>query len=637
MKSYVDHALDIYEGILRDSVTRWPTLGSSFGKDLSYLRRAVKARGFSFFTETLPAFGKWLDLSLDIGYTSLEGFPQGYPKVKGRPKLFGDLFLCVFDEQGVLREDADAEAVLFLRTVSYCYKKIRIQHSPSQLEETLDAFFDIEKRLPSSYPNTWDSDIPKWEGRFGHPLWGYQRQTFKDNPQRDLFRCGLVPRDDSFNWDHLRAFARRCVSEIGTPDWWSISPKHGPGAVSETGGIVKFDFPNWPQKLELMFPFDWFGSGDFNADAVRPTDRDISSRLVAVPKTPKGPRLICCEPVSHQWIQQGILGWLEDRINATVFRHSINLRSQELSKERALSASIDGGEATIDLSSASDRVSTRLVEYLFQGSEVLDGFHACRTRSMVQNLSENHPKMIVLRKFSTMGSALTFPVQSIVFTMLCVWGLRHHEQRSWTLENIEDDFRRVRVYGDDLIVPVHAYETIKLLLEECGLKVNTSKTYTGFNFRESCGCDAFKGVDVTPPRILSLYDGSPSSTATMIETSNNFHKKGFWKTAEVIMSEMPEAEKKLLLIHDGEGMGLGLYSFVGPYVDHLKSGIDWELQRVYNVALGLSSKTELRRGTGEASLRQYFSDAPEPDDYLGWTSGQTGRTRLKKGRVRVYR
>jgi hypothetical protein len=604
---------------------------------LSYLRRAVKARGFSFFTDTLPTYGKWLDLSLDIGYTSPDGFPQGFPKVKGRPKLFGDLFLCVFDEQGVLREDADHEAVLFLRTLSYCFKKVLTPYSDSQLKETLDVFYDIEKQLPSSHPLTWDSDIPQWEGRFGHPLWGFQSQTFASSPQRDLFRRGIVARDDSFNWDHLRAFARRCIAELGTPDWWSISSKHGPGAVAEGGGVIKFDYPDWPRKLELMFPFDWFGSGDLNADAPRPGEKEWSSRLVAVPKTPKGPRLICCEPIAHQWIQQGILGWLEDAIGASVFKHSINLRSQELSKERALSASIDGGEATIDLSSASDRVSTRLVEYLFQGSEILDGLHACRTRSMTQDLSSDHPKMIILKKFSTMGSALTFPIQSLIFTILCAWGLRHYEQRTWNLDNIEDDFRRVRVYGDDLIVPVHAYKTIRLLLEECGLKVNTSKTYSGFNFRESCGCDAFKGVDVTPPRILGLYDGSPTSTATLIETSNNFHKKGFWKTAEIIMSEMPEAERKLLLIHQGEGLGLGLYSFVGPYLDHLKSEIDWDLQRLYSVALGLSSKTDLRRGTGQASLRQYFSDAPEPDDYRHWTSGQAGRTRLRKGRVQVYR
>lgn len=643
MKRYVDYALDILESILADALTRWPDLGISFEKDLSYLRRVSKQRGLPFFTDVLPRTGRWLDRALDTGHLSIhEGLPQGFPVIGTGPKLFGGLFLKVFDELGMLRFDADAEAVLFLRTILYGFKKILIPHTASQLKETLDAFYDIEARLPSSHSCSWDSDIPTWEGRFGHPLWGIQWPI----PEAEQTRFGFLDRNapgqsDRFDWDHLRAFARYCVSALGTPDWWAIIPKHGPGAVSEGGKVVKYDFDHWPRKLQLFFPFDWFATGDLSGNPDNmPEEREVSSRLVAVPKTANGPRLICCEPVAHQWIQQGILRWLEDRLSTTLFRHSVNLRSQELSKQRALDASIDGSEMTMDLSSASDRLSCRLVEYLFQGSEILDGMHACRTRTMTQNLSADHPKMIVLRKFSTMGSALTFPVQSIVFTMLCVYALRHAEGRTWNFDGIEDDFKRVRVYGDDIIAPTHAYSAIKLLLEECGLKVNADKTYTGHSFRESCGCDAFNGVDVTPPRILQLYDGSPSSTATLIETSNNFHKKGFWKTAEKIVSALPESERKLLLVHSGEGMGLGLFSFVGPFLDHLKAGWDRDLHREFSIALGITSKVDLKQGTGYAGCTQYFHEYPDPTllpyEKRKWEAGQPGRARLKKGRVRVY-
>nr|UJQ85382.1 MAG: hypothetical protein 3 [Leviviridae sp.] len=643
MKRYVDYALDILESVLSDALARWPSLGTSLEKDKSYLRRVSKQRGLPFFTGVLPKAGRWLDRALDTGHLSItEGIPQGFPVIGMRPKLFGGLFLKVFDELGMLRYDADAEAVLFLRTILYGFKKVQVPHTASQLKETLDAFYDIEARLPSSHSCSWDSDIPTWEGRFGHPIWGVQWPC----PSSDQTRFGFLDRDDDdqsdrFNWDHFRAFARFCVSALGTPDWWAIMPKHGPGAVAEGSQVVKYDFDNWPRKLQLYFPHDWFASGflDMEPESM-PSEKEYSSRLCAVPKTANGPRLICCEPVAHQWIQQGILQWLEGRLNTTLFRHSINLRSQELSKQRALDASIDGMEMTMDLSSASDRLSCRLVEYIFQGTDILDGMHACRTRTMTQNLSDEHPSMIVLKKFSTMGSALTFPIQSIVFTILCVYALRHTEKRTWNFDGVEEDFKRVRVYGDDIIAPTHAYTAIKLLLEECGLQVNADKTYTGKYFRESCGCDAFRGVDVTPPRILQLYDGSPSSTATLIETSNNFHKKGMWKTAEKIVSYMPEAERKLLLVHNGEGMGLGLYSFVGPRLDHLKAGWDRDLQRSYSIALGVTSKVTQRQGTGFAGCAQYFHEHPDPlllpYERRQWVSGQPGRARLKKGRVRVY-
>jgi hypothetical protein len=637
MKSYADFALDIYESILRDALTRWPTLKSLKEKDLSYLRKIVKIRGLPFFTEILPAVGKFLDRSLDNGCLLSDEYPQGYPLLNGRPKLFRDLLSQVFDTEGLLRDDADLEAILFLRTLCYCMKKILIPYNAPQLEDTLDEFFLIEKRLPPSYPDTWDSDIPVWTRRYGHPLWGWSTADREALASRDLFLDGAANYKCPFNWDHFQAFARRCSAEIGSPDWWGIVPKHGPGAVAETGKPVKYEFVNWSKRLQLFFPFDWFGSGSLDENQDWPTEKEVSSRLVAVPKTPKGPRLICCEPISNQWIQQGILGWLEERIGATLFRHSINLRSQELSKQRALSASIDGREVTIDLSSASDRISTRLVEYLFWtpvDNGLLDGLHACRTRTMTQNLSSRQPSMVVLKKFSTMGSALTFPIQSMLFAMLAVYALRHTEGRTWNFEGLEDDFRRVRVFGDDIIAPKHAYEAIELLLQECGLKVNTSKTYTGFNFRESCGCDAFKGVDVTPPRILSLYDGSPASTATTIETSNNFHKKGMWRTAEMLVSQLPESERKLLLVHDGGGLGLGLYSFTGPSISHLKQKWDADLQRYYSIALGVTSKVTKRQGTGAACLTQYFTESPDPR--FPWASGQVGRARLKKGRVRVY-
>lgn len=630
MKNYVNHAVSIYEGIISDAATRWPDLRCSFEKDLSYLRRAVEARGIAFFAVTLPSVGKVLDRGLDDGCLVISDFPQGMTLIKDRPKLFGCLFSLIFDDRNMLRPDPDIDAVCFLRQFLYCCKKLRLPCKPTKVMETIDEFFSIEEDLPPNREDTWDSDAPRWSTRRGHPIWGdFEKYTEPCLPGMAL------PPSCSLPWDTLSAICRRVVSRLGTPDWWEMRPKHGPGAVSEAKWEgLKYEFPYWPSKLEYLFPYDWHGSGLLIGSV--PSDREPPSRLHAVPKSFKGPRLICAEPIAHQWMQQGILRWLEENLKKTHLGLSIDFRSQENSRKRALSASIDGMSATIDLSSASDRISTRLVEYIFQGSDILDGLHACRTRVLEQNLSQTQPRLSLLRKFSTMGSAVTFPIQSIVFTLLAVWAVRLADNK-WAITSEEDlasSFREVTVYGDDIILPVRALETIKLIFHECGLKVNLSKSYGGSHFRESCGCDAFMGYDVTPAYALQPYDDSPSLMATTVEVSNNFFRKGYWGAAAVVTSQIPPQEIKLLRVCGKDDGNFGLFSFVGTDLTHLSVRWDPDLQRNYSISISVTSRVKKQRGRYTADLTQYFTERPNPD--IVWEAGQVVSTRLRKGRVRVY-
>lgn len=630
MKSHLADVLDIYDGILKDAATRWPTSTRDTELDRIRLRRAAETRGLPFFTLVLPAVGKILDQALSSGNLPDEGYPLGYNLRHKKPELFRGFFGMVFDESGVLRDDADTEAVAILRQLLYLCKKYRAQCHSLAIKETLDEYFDIESHLPLPHEQTWFADEPTWETRTGHPI----RSPAPVNPhnQDDLFpdngSDGVV-----LPWDSLRAHARWTISGLGTPSWWDLKPKHGPGVVSEQLEVVnKYDFLYWPRKLGRWFAFDWFGTGCFYSDA-DPSDREPPSRLIAVPKTVKGPRLIAAEPSAHQWMQQGILGWIRDRLPDTALRDTIRLDDQERSREWALRASIDGSLCTIDLSSASDRLSCRLVEYIFQGSELLDGMHACRTRMLVQTISKDHPRMIRLKKFAPMGSALTFPIQSIVYSILSVWALRLAEGREQTLEGLGEDFRRVRVYGDDIIAPNHAYDTIKLVLHECGLKVNDAKSFRNGLFRESCGMDAFRGVDVTPAYHLESYDGSATSMAAVIECSNNLFKRQWWNASSVVANFLPHKEKKLLPVVGGEVSGLGFFSYCGSMYSHLKKVWNRGLQREEYLALGLSSKVTKTRGTGQASLTQYFTEEPDPE--LPWSSGQVGRVRVRKARTRV--
>nr|UJQ85310.1 MAG: hypothetical protein 3 [Leviviridae sp.] len=637
MKSQYADVLPIFGSILADACLRWPVLRRSFEMDLSYLSRAIEWRGAPFFLGVLPAVGKVLDRGLADGYLDVTAMPKGIKLRHHRPELFRDLWSQVFDNTGCLLASPDVDAIAFLRQLLYCFKKHTYKHNINQLKDTLHEFFQIEQALPPSWPDTWDSDIPRWRERFGHPLWGEQKSSEQETQMEIPFATRASPYGPKLGqreWDSFRRHCRAIVSQLGTPNWWDLRCKHGPGVVSEKSGWTsKYEFPIWPKKLDLWFPFDWFGSGQLCPDSL-PSNYEPPSRLIAVPKSFSGPRLICAEPLAHQWIQQGIWRWLEESIRGSSLRHSIDFRSQEASRRGALDASRDGEMATIDLSSASDRISTRLVEYVFQGSEILDGMHACRTRVLYQNIHEDYDSHHLLRKFSTQGSALTFPVQSIVFAIITVWALRLSENRHETLNGLDADFRSVRVFGDDIIAPSHAARTIKLVLEELGLKVNTSKSFWTGLFRESCGVDAFMGYDVTPAYYLQPYDGTPSLMATTVEVSNNFFQKGYWNTAEQIVSSIPPQERKLLRVCGSDDGAFGLRSFVGSDTNHLRRGWCPHLQRPYSISLSVSSRQTKKRGQGYSDLTQYFTEKPRTD--VNWSAGQVGVVRLRKGRTRVY-
>jgi len=498
----------------------------------------------------------------------------------------------------------------------------------------------VEQALPASNPNTWDCEIPQWNlaSEFAYPFQG--GDSLLDPAQPDLF--GWDPnRGPRLPFGTLRLLCRRVIGEFGPIDWEALKPKHGPGAVAEKGWISKYEFPSWPRKLGLWFPFEWYGSGDVSSEYI-PPDREPYSRLIAVPKTSKGPRLICSEPIAHQWMQQSIFRWLNSRIKATTLGRCISFEDQEASRKLALQASHDRSYATLDLSEASDRLSTRLVEHVFQGHEsLLNSMHACRTRALEQKLVGDLSRVTLLRKFSTMGSALTFPVQSIVFAILSIWALRLSEGRQDDWRNWRADFDRVRVYGDDIIVPIGAYGLTKSVLHACGLKVNTRKSFGGTSFRESCGMDAFRGVDVTPARYRKPYSGSASSTAALIEFSNNLYIRGFWRTSDKVLGFLPDKVRKNLVVSGPKEGSLGLFSFAGNDFDQRKLYWDRDLQRNYVKRLSFYAKIRKTQGRGSSSLIQFFTEDPASQrdrliDVPMWSSGRTTTDRIIMKRSRVY-
>nr|UJQ85376.1 MAG: hypothetical protein 3 [Leviviridae sp.] len=463
---------------------------------------------------------------------------------------------------------------------------------------------------------------------------------------------------------------------------WSngIGLKHGPGAVADLNKKeYKYDFPYWPAKLEARLPFEQFGctnigtiepvsydtdqlyqssilpnsgqseDGLVAVDSLEPSlfcdepqgtihetqrsgrtsrfERSVKSRpslsepfsrLYAVPKTAKGPRLIASEPTAHQWCQQLTRSFLESRLSGLFGDKFITLKDQEPSKQFAQRASLDGSMATVDLSSASDRLSCWLVERAFRSNpSVLRALHSHRTRSLRVRFNELEEDFL-LRKFATQGTAVTFPVQSIIFFICAITA-------SGFVANGPEDFivrggktrltglcNKVRVFGDDIIIPKHGYDRLVLLLTLLGLKVNLKKSFFKGHFRESCGGDYFMGYDVTPVKTKSLAATGPNSRQALIDYSNNLFTKGFWNAAKSVESTIPRWVINNLPVIGVDIGGVGLTSFCGSYVDHLKKRWNRHYHRYEVRAYTLKSIARRKKTNSANAVLQYFSEAPCP-------------------------
>jgi hypothetical protein len=470
--------------------------------------------------------------------------------------------------------------------------------------------------------------------------------------------------------------------------------KHGPGAVADlTKKEFKYDFPYWPAKLEATFPFKHFGCtgiaearvetkhsdsklytslqssaweqeedvsslddpslslfdnvGEISLDCrpqhtshfresvgVRPHLSEPFSRLIAVPKTAKGPRLIAAEPTAHQWCQQLTARFLVERANGLFRGNLVTINDQEPSKRFASYASLTGKMATVDLSSASDRLSCWLVERAFRSNpSILRALHSHRTRGLADRISYP-PVFFKLKKFATQGTAVTFPVQSYIFLIIALTasGFEADQPSDFlvgTGGKLDKYVNQVRVFGDDIIIPKHGYDDIVLLLHTLGLKVNTSKSFASGNFRESCGGHYFKGYDVTPLKTKSLSCTGPTSRQSLIDYSNNLFTKGLWNAAKTVELMIPSWIYRNMGVTRVDSGGFGLTSFVGSRVDHLRWRWNAKLQRKEVRTYTSNSRVRRKEYKSDNAVLQYFAEAPSPDEK--WVHGLALQPKTRDG------
>jgi hypothetical protein len=632
-KCHVRELSNVYRALFQDALCTFPTLGAEFEKDLNRLERLVEQRGLPFLLVDLPAAGKHLDRCLADGQYKLSGLPAT-SRFSGRaviPKFLRGLYLLVFHESGLLREDYSVEAIFFLRQLLFVGKKTSIACSHAKVEDEVLEFVVTDSQLPepegfwtASTPSDLAAPVP-YQG-FGSSQLLRDRIESYDPVTRVELTTFLTMLDSVSN------IVTTTLGVYDPADWRF---KHGPGAIAESvGPSNKYYWKNWSHALESGYPLADFGFHSHSSWADRCMGPDEigsnepSSRLVAVPKTYSGPRLIAAEPSEHQWCQQNCWDYFSSRTRRSWLRGFVAFRDQTLNQRLCTKASETGSLATVDLSAASDRVTCHVAGQFFRGNPgLLRALRASRTRRVRQQLTRKASELVELRKFSTMGNANTFPVESLVFlgiALAAVATVRGFERLS--SRKLESLLGEVAVFGDDIVIPSDSRELFVRALEVLYFKVNDAKSFWTGKFRESCGVDSYNGVNVTPVYWRRPYDGGPESLASVVECRNNFYQKFLLNTAAYLASTLP---KDIPMVAMSSGV-FGMKTRFRPDNSGLPRRYCQHLQRVEVKAQTMISSQSRTPTNDDTALLQYFTEEPSPDNI--WVHGVPQRpvTRVRR-------
>lgn len=622
--SYAEYVLGLYAALLKDCEASYPALAKEFMRDYTRLSSAVEQNGIRFILDTMPAWRKHFDRCLSTGRLTRSGLLHFGSWKKGGtvPRLFRGLVLRVFDQNGELRPDVDVQAVSLIRQLLGVFRKLRLACGPKACSDAVRDFIRT------------DLEVEK-----GTLDWDSQHDPFTDAPIPVSFTdivkgdtCSaqgdLFPRDEvsTLSFGHaecIQQVADYITAWLGvfSPTEWRF--KHGPGAVSDQDfGSYKYEFKTWPDRLEEVFPAADFASANYASwsdsflakepNAV--TSKEVPARLIAVPKTIKVPRLIASEPVALQWCQQSIKSFLYARVAKSPIRSFIDFRRQEANGALALKASHDGSRCTIDLSSASDRVSCWHVERLFRRSPtVLRSLWATRSRWIEQDICRYTPRHYMLRKYSTMGNATTFPVQSLFFLAVAlgtVLFVRNQKVADRSVKALGGD--TVRVFGDDIIVPDDCARATVDALKALGLRVNPDKTFLTGLFRESCGVDAFAGVDVTTASVLDApMRAKPGSVVSSVDVHNNLAIAGYYNAAAFIRKTVTRLGfSKILTVAHGSG-SWGWYRTHDSVESTFKTRYNRDRFVRQAYVFRVKPKDYSQPASGPAALLQFFTEAAE--------------------------
>jgi hypothetical protein len=531
MKSQENIMLNLYKAMLNDLGKQHQISDFEIARDVEVVVSRTRAEGLSFLTKTLPKLGKALDKALLAEeFTPMSEF--SHDRGTAYPRLFRRLTELIFEREGMLKAEPDVTAIQSLRQLAYLFYKYDLPYQDLTVRLSMEEFIDVDQSIAPV-----GSDVDTIATIYhGQEVLNEVFSTF----------------DLTFR-------------EVG------LRPKNGPGAVAHgEEPWQRYEPHRRYTSLDELIPYEsFFPYSDRHLFDHWDRYWDLPYResagtavLLAVPKDSRGPRLISKEPQEYMAYQQALKRLLYDHIEShPITAGQVNFTDRTVNGNLALRASKDASLATLDLSAASDRLSLGLVKALFEDLPRLREY-LLSTRTAKTRLPNDH--IIFTRKYAPMGSALTFPVQSIVFYALLVGDLVRGGMP------FSEAARSVWVYGDDIIVPTYYAPEAMAVLERVGLKVNTDKSCYSGHFRESCGVDAFSGVDVTPVKIKEVWRPAPrrkkrkgkrpakksnvkgikpeiTTIQAWVDYADGLFWRGYWETASHICDMLKRAMGKKIM------------------------------------------------------------------------------------------
>ncbi len=338
--------------------------------------------------------------------------------------------------------------------------------------------------------------------RVAFELWSTCNDRCRD------WKLELVDDRDQILWGEFK----RSLDDFFAPSWDDLSwdlihelGRTGPGnSVGSKGTDMYsklFSGDLVSTNLHLNLVYERASTRDptwYFADICRATKFSHAvvrgSRLAFVPKDREKRRSICTEPGLNMFYQLGLGSYLQQLL---LRWGSISLSDQpDVNRELARLGSIDGSFGTIDLSSASDTISRRLIDEVLPTSirEYVTWLRSPFTRYK--------GNWIELHMISSMGNGYTFPLQTVLFFAMVqaayrVNGLKLSRKGRGRLPSFG-------VFGDDIIVRREAYDDVLRLLHLAGFTPNHDKSFNTGLFRESCGHEYYSGTMVRGVYIKSL-------------------------------------------------------------------------------------------------------------------------------------
>lgn len=299
-----------------------------------------------------------------------------------------------------------------------------------------------------------------------------------------------------------------------------------------------------------------------------------ANNITFVPKTALVDRTIAIEPTLNGFVQKGIDNYMRGRLA----KFGIDLSSQVKNQEYAREGSLGGFNplVTIDLSSASDTISSEVVKLLLPRDWWV---FLNSVRSPEYSLNGNTFRY---EKFSSMGNGFSFPLETLIFASIV---------EACYLETGDNVYA---VYGDDIIVQQNSALLVLELLKYLGFSTNVDKTFLFGSFRESCGADYFEGIDIRPYYV----DEIPRKWYDIFKWLNGIQAKhGYCRSWNTLFECLP-LEWRFTRPYSGadDSITVELDTHMGsPHSSYDQDIQNWRWARVIFTAV--SDKTSFNTGT----------------------------------------